>query len=488
MKSDVCIVGGGTAGYIAALVLKTKFPHLDINLIKSDKIGIVGVGEGSTPHWDTFIRTIGVTADEIIRECGVTFKTSIYFKNWGHKDYNHSVDESIMADYFNTKVKLLYKFYNNYPGIHIGPIEHLSKQINGEIRKPVNQFHFDTFKLNEFLKKKSEERGIKVIDDEITEVVPGELGIAFIKGKQVYQSNFWVDATGFKKLLMSKLNSEWIGVDPWLTLDTAITYHTHKDEIPDLWTEAHALSAGWKFKIPLQERQGNGYIFDSNYLTEDAAMEEINNVELAGKKNIKTIKFTAGYLKETWKGNCFAIGLTGSFFEPLEATSIATSVQQSFMLATNFIGYDQIVIDRYNEQFTKLVKNIRDFLILHYRTKRTDTQFWKDKAAMDIPDSLAAKLEIAKRRLLTKDDFDDGHYALWRDHHYAIVMYGLGMLDPEMIKMQYESLPESVKKQLFFEKNYEVESAFAVQYIHHDKFLKQVREGTRVVDEEKVCN
>ena len=89
---NITIVGGGTAGYIAALVLKTKFPHLDINLIKSDKIGIVGVGEGSTPHWDTFIRTIGVTADEIIRECGVTFKTSIYFKNWGHKDYNHSVD------------------------------------------------------------------------------------------------------------------------------------------------------------------------------------------------------------------------------------------------------------------------------------------------------------------------------------------------------------------------------------------------------------
>ena len=177
MKSDLCIVGGGTAGYVAALVLKTKYPHLNINLIKSDKIGIIGVGEGSTPHWDTFIKTVGITADEIIRECGVTLKTSIYYKNWGHKDYIHSVDNSIMKDYFNTKIKLLYKFYNNYSGIHIGPVEHLAKQLNGEVRKPVNQFHFDNLKLNTFLKKKSEERGVNVIDDEITEVHTGEHGI-----------------------------------------------------------------------------------------------------------------------------------------------------------------------------------------------------------------------------------------------------------------------------------------------------------------------
>ena len=105
-------------------------------------------------------------------------------------------------------------------------------------------------------------------------------------------------------------------------------------------------------KVPLQDKQGNGYIFDSNYLSEDEAMEEINNVELAAKDNIRTIRFTAGYLEETWKGNCFAIGLTGSFFEPLEASSIATSIQQSFMLATNLINYDQVVIDRYNKQFS----------------------------------------------------------------------------------------------------------------------------------------
>ena len=483
MKSDLCIVGGGTAGYVAALVLKTKYPHLNINLIKSDKIGIIGVGEGSTPHWDTFIKTVGITADEIIRECGVTLKTSIYYKNWGHKDYIHSVDNSIMKDYFNTKIKLLYKFYNNYSGIHIGPVEHLAKQLNGEVRKPVNQFHFDNLKLNTFLKKKSEERGVNVIDDEITEVHTGEHGIHSVKGKVIYHSNFWIDATGFKKLLMSKLNAKWIGVDPWLSLNTAITYRTYKDEVPDLWTEAHALSAGWKFKVPLQDKQGNGYIFDSNYLSEDEAMEEINNVELAAKDNIRTIRFTAGYLEETWKGNCFAIGLTGSFFEPLEASSIATSIQQSFMLATNLINYDQVVIDRYNKQFIKLVENIRDFLILHYRTKRTDTKFWRDKASMDIPDSLAAKLEIVKSRLLTKDDFDDGHYALWRDQHYAIVMYGMGLLDQDMVKSHYEALPEAIKKQLFFEKNDEVDQQFAVEYIYHDKWLQQVRKGERVVDE-----
>jgi len=476
MKTDLCIVGGGTAGYVAALVLKTKYPHLNINLIKSDKIGIVGVGEGSTPHWDNFIRTVGITADEIIRECGVTFKTSIYFKNWGYKDYNHSVDNSIMKDYFNTKIKLLYKFYNNYHPKQIGPVEHLAKQLNSESRKPVNQFHFDTFKLNAFLKKKSEERGVKVIDDEITEVHTGEHGIHSIKGKVLYHSNFWVDATGFKKLLISKLNSKWVGVDPWLTLNTAITYHTHKDEVPDLWTEAHALSAGWKFKIPLQERQGNGYIFDSNYLSEDAAMEEINNVELAAKDKLKTIRFTAGYLEETWKGNCFAIGLTGSFFEPLEATAIATSIQQSFILMHNLHSYNKNTIDKYNNEMNNIHQNLCDFVFLSYMNKKNDTDFWRMCQTLDVPDTLKNNLELWKNRFPILSDFD-GEYNLFYQSNFIVKLHGLNMIDKEVIKKQFKSYDEKLKKEIQIQMELHLKQIENTSVYKHKKLINKIREN-----------
>lgn len=488
--NSICIVGGGTAGFITALILKRKFPHLEIKVIKSDKIGIIGVGEGSTPHFDKFLKFVGLKQMDIIKECGVTYKTSIAYTNWSNKNYIHSVDQRILDKINDLNIRLLHLFNKNIEPIELTPKEHLMKKIDSSLNKPINQFHFNNFKLNTFFNKVALERGIEVIDDEITDVTVDQFGnIKMVSSDmQDYISDFYVDATGFKKVLFSKLDPNWVDVSKWLTLDSALVYQTTKKEVPNLWTDAHALTCGWKFKIPLLERQGNGYIFDSNFCNEDQAAVELDRFD-PGVKELRSIKFKAGYLSNCWIRNCFATGLTSNFFEPLEASSIAISIQQAFMLSENLINYNHKILSRVNQQFKRMMENNRDFLILHYLGCRTDTPFWRSKRDMTLPGSLIDKLEISKQRLLILDDFsEDGQYALWKDHHYSIVMYGLGLLDKQMIKKQYDALPETVKKHSNFLDSYEVDYFNKAKYIYHDEWLREVLDNKRIINEEKDYN
>lgn len=481
--NSICIVGGGTAGYITALILKRRFPNIKITLIKSDKIGIIGVGEGSTPHWDDFLKFVDISPTDMVKHCGATCKTSIYFKGWAPKDYNHVVSHPILDEVLQLKVRLLHKFYEGQDPLYVGPREHLQKQIDPNLSKPFHQYHFDTFKLNNYLHKVAAMMGVKVIDDEITDVVFNDLGnVKSVSGKQQHFADFYVDASGFKKVIFSDLDCKWVDVNKWLTLDKAVVYRTELQEIPNVWTESQAMNYGWKFKIPVQDKQGNGYIFDSNYCSDAEAMEEVCKVDASQKFNWRTIPFRPGYLNKCWIKNCFATGLTGSFFEPLEATSIAISIQQAFMLANNLINYNKQTSDRVNDQFIKLVENSRDFIILHYLTKKTNNDFWKAQSQMALPDSLATKLDLFEQRLPVSDDFSgDGDYALWKDQHYSIVMYGLGMFDPKMIKKHYESLPDVVKKHLKELEVANIDYFKKTTYINHDEWLNQVREGRRVI-------
>ena len=211
-------------------------------------------------------------------------------------------------------------------------------------------------------------------------------------------------------------------------------------------------------------------------------MREICAVDPSEKLSWRTIPFKPGYLNKCCIKNCFATVITVSFFERLESTSIAISIQQAFMLSNNLINYNQQIIERVNHQFIKLVENSRDFIILHYLTKKTDNDFWISRADMDIPDSLATKLDLFERRLPVADDFsEDGDYALWCDQHYSIVMYGLGMFNSEMLKKHYVALPEIVKKHLNELYLGDIDYFKKTMYINHDEWLDEVREGTRVI-------
>ena len=448
--NSILIVGAGTAGLVTALILKTKYTQLNIDIVKSDKIGIIGVGEGSTEHWSDFLGFIGVDKKEIVKKCGATFKVGVNFKDWGTSNYLHQINENMNPKYAGDFImynKLIAEgkslidneFLNNmYPKVQLNDIL-------------IKQFHFDTHKLNDFLQDLCKKRGIDIINDEITDVKIDENGITSLNDK--YKADFYIDSTGFKRLLINKLGGEWESYSKYLKMNSAIVFPTGDEDNYNMWTLAKAMKYGWRFKIPVQGRHGNGYIFDSNYITPEQAKEEVEK-ELGYEIDVKKhIKFDPGALKDTWIKNCVAVGLSANFIEPLEASSIGSSIQSAYVLSQNILSYDDSTIKWYNKNITSINNNIRDFVALHYITDRNDTKFWQDIKDMPIPDTLQEKLDLWKTRLPCQDDFaGDSGYVLFKAFNWIVILYGLNKIDNDIAKERYSQLDKEFKSKLdYFE-------------------------------------
>jgi tryptophan 6-halogenase len=448
---SLTVVGGGTAGLISALILKNR-SNLEVNLIYSSNIGIVGVGEGSTEHFKDFMNFIGIKDSEIILECDATFKIGVMFDNWiKDKKYLHSVyhpHASKSGQYLNVYGKQIPENLNLYPESIVNNLIP-PRAIDVDSSAPTNQYHFNTFKLNDFLKKKAVAIGINVFDDDIVEVELDETGfIDFIVGeKSKYKSDFYIDATGFNRVLMNKLDVKWKSFSKYLKLNSAITFPTGDEDNYNYWTLAKAMNAGWRFKIPTWGRHGNGYIYDKNFITADEAKLEVEK-ELGHEVEIgKTFEFDPGALENVWSKNCVAMGLSGCFFEPLEATSIGLTIQQSFLLMHKIQNYDEKVIKDYNESFEKITENIRDFIVLHYLTKRNDTEFWKNILSVEIPESLKYNLEKWKTKLPIAEDFiNHSTYSMFSAANFAVVMAGLNLFDNDAILQEYNFLSDNLKR------------------------------------------
>ena len=231
---SLTVVGGGTAGLISALILKNR-SNLKVNLIYSSNIGIVGVGEGSTEHFKEFMNFVGIKDSEIILECDATFKIGVMFDNWiKDKKYLHSVYHpyaSKSGQYLNVYGKQIPENLNLYSESIVNNLVPPSA-ISIDSSAPTNQYHFNTFKLNDFLKKKAVATGINVFDDDIVEVQLDETGfIDFIVGeKSKYKSDFYIDATGFNRILMNKLDVKWKSFSKYLKLNSAITFPTGDED------------------------------------------------------------------------------------------------------------------------------------------------------------------------------------------------------------------------------------------------------------------
>lgn len=481
MKS-IGIIGGGTAGFVAALILKNTYPSVDIEVVRSTKIGTIGVGEGSTEHWSFFMDYVNIEPYEIIKECDATFKSGIMFENWGEKDYLQNVEGNLVGD----QQGLLF-VYAKYIAEGYGPkdlvgINTWNSMVpfnrfmdNTPKDTLVSQYHFNTNKLNDFLTKKSIERGISVVDDEILDVVTEQDQIKFLKSEnKIYNYDFYVDCTGFSKILISKLGAKWNSYSDYLAMKEAIVFPTDNEDYP-MWTLARAMDAGWMFRIPVWERKGNGYIFDSNFINADEAQREVESYLGHSIEVAKHIKFDPGALDKTWIGNCCAIGLSASFVEPLEASSIGTSIQQSFLLADRINNYNEHTIKLYNKQVEKILENIRDFIVLHYITNRDDTDFWKYIKTIDLPESLKDKLNLWKTRLPNKEDFSDiTTRLLFNEYNFLIVMHGLGLIDKETARKQYSLIPQDAKEYAH-EVQQNMEQLVNVKCIPHQMMIDLIR-------------
>lgn len=248
---------------------------------------------------------------------------------------------------------------------------------------------------------------------------------------------------------MNKLDNKWISFGKYLKMKSAITFpivNLKNEKNYDMWTLASAMDAGWRFKIPLCDRSGNGYIYDSDFINADQAKREVEK-KLGHEIEVKKeFNFDPGMLKNIWKKNCVAIGLSGSFFEPLEATSIGLTIQQSFLLMHKIPNYNNKTIKEYNNSFEKIINNIRDFLVLHYLTKKNNTDFWKSIYKLEIPESLQNNLEKWKNKLPIYEDFvNDSSYSMFRSANFILVLNGINFFNKEKVLKEYNMLKEELK-------------------------------------------
>ena len=462
---SIGIVGAGTAGLISALMFRKAFPTSTITIIASSKIGIIGVGEGSTEHWRSFMDACDIPTEELISNTAATHKYGIRYENWSTHtpDYFHSI--SGVDDIFANGLYATYMGFFEQKQLltsQTGSVGLVTNKIGRkDIHRTTNQFHFDTFKLNDYLTGLCFNRSIKFIDDTVQNVnIDSEYGVinsVDISGGMTIENDFWIDASGFQRVLMTELNNtEFESFSKYLLCDSAIAFPTESDPNGQIrpYTRARAASSGWMWEIPTQERRGNGYVYSSSHLTENEAIDEAR--EMSGydfEAPARSIKFDPGYLKNQWVKNCVAVGLASSFVEPLEASSIGSTILQAKLLIQNIASYTktsknmQVV---YNKQMTETFRNILTMIRLHYVSNRYDTRFWRDQSSMPINHELQELIGLWEERPPSRYDEYNAMHFMFQTPHLAHVMQGQGLIPagPSTIALDRLNIRDVVKLEM----------------------------------------
>ena len=454
---NIIVVGGGTAGCISALMLKKRYPYKNISIIESSKVGIVGVGESSTEHWTSFCKFIGINPLVAVTKCNGTFKHGVYFENWAEKDFVHSISAgqcTRFLSYYSVYGHLIsrksdpleltdcpdYKFVGKYGYKKCleGDPNYKKSSKCFKVSTPVNQYHFDTFALNKFLHNLCEKSGIKVYIDDIKsiELDPenGEIK-SLVSKKDTYEADFFIDCSGFSKLLLhKKMNIPWVSYSKYLPLNSAIAFATDEMEEYNSYTKSTARDYGWSWTIPTQTKTGNGYVYCDRFITKEQAHEEIEKCYGKELEVSREFKFDPGRLEKCWHNNCFAVGLSQSFVEPLEATSIGSVIQQMFCFLHFLPSYD---VDRCNDHVNQIFDNIVDYIQAHYLIKKENTEFWKEiKYNFNLTDNLQNNLSIWNHKLPSPIDINCP-WGMFSSINYIQILYGLDWFDIEKIKTEY---------------------------------------------------
>lgn len=387
----ITIVGGGTAGWIAAYFISKSYPGLyDISVIESSKIGIIGAGEGSTGTMvdllNGYFFNNKIDINNFLEKTDGTKKFGIRHIDWAkNSDYFAPLDASPFGFELDDEFLkyIIYKFKNKktHMASTVG-IEYENKIFNNTYA-----LHFDGNKVGNFFKDICILDGVEVIDAVVDEAIIDNNG--FVKclfldnGNHIY-SDFFIDCSGFSKKIISSVGSSWIDRSNHLPLNTAMPFTvSHGSEEIDPITKAHAMSSGWMWEIPLKTRKGMGYVFDENFISKEEAKIEVERKIKKEIDPIKIIKFKSGYLDKFWNKNVLALGLSSSFVEPLEATSIHNTIIQISIFTKEFLNpnkdilFNKINEKKYNDKITLLNELTIDFISIHYQGGRDDTEFWK---------------------------------------------------------------------------------------------------------------
>jgi len=440
--TNVVIAGGGTAGWMAAAAFsKLIGKSLNITLVESDEIGTVGVGEATIPPIKTFHKLLGINEQEMMRATQATFKLGIGFENWGQQNdsYIHSFGitgkECWAGEFHHFWLHGLRKGHNRPFGDYCFELQAakagkfaLSKQM------PINYaYHFDATLYAKYLRQFSEKLGVTRKEGKIEQVLKnpdnGHISALILANGERIDGDFFIDCTGFKGLLIEQ--ALHTGYDDWshlLPCDSAIAVQTKAVESPRPYTRSIARDSGWQWRIPLQNRVGNGLVYCSKYLSDEQAKQTLlDNIEGEMLTEPRVIKFKTGRRRKGWNKNCVALGLSSGFIEPLESTSIHLIMSGVIRLMRlfPFDGVNQASINEYNEKLDSELNAVRDFIVLHYKaTQRSDSEFWRHCSAMEIPDSLQHKMALFEQS--GRVFLDDGD--IFRVDSWTQVMLGQGMM------------------------------------------------------------
>lgn len=401
--NKIVIVGGGTAGWMTASLFAKHWKNsgVEITLIESANIPTVGVGEGSTPYLQRLLKTLDINELEWMSACNATYKNNIEFVNWTsqsvHKSYSHPFPSTIDTKHVEALEQqniLRRQGYN----CHVRPDDYLFMSMLAKQHKsPISNnnvgvknsygYHFDSALLGTFLSQYSQKIGVKRVVANVTKVTQGkdgEISTVYTECGNHFDGDFFVDCTGFSALLIEKtLNVPFVNYADNLFNDSAVAIPSKVANKLKPQTTSTALSAGWAWHIPLQNRVGNGYVYSSQYQSKESAEKELRN--FIGEENIvgsvKHLKMRVGRTEKHWHKNCLAIGLSQGFIEPLEATALhitQTSIEDFIELIEKGNGSTQAQ-DYFNEKVNFHFERIRDFIVLHYFVNtRNDTQYWHD--------------------------------------------------------------------------------------------------------------
>ncbi|WP_438864708.1 tryptophan halogenase family protein [Neptunicella sp.] len=440
--NNVIIAGGGTAGWMCAAALsKLLGKNLNITLIESDDIPTVGVGEATIPTLLVFHKLLGINEAEFMAATNATFKLGIAFENWKdvEQDYIHSFgflgQDCWAAGFQHFWLRGLKQNLVSELGDYIP--EHLACR-EGRFAVLANQdknyaFHLDAGLYAKFLRELAEKHGCQRVEGKIQQVNLREdnghiQSLTLASGQQI-DGDLFIDCTGFKGLLIEQ--ALHTGYEDWshlLPCDSAIAVQTTTINKPVPYTRSIAHDSGWQWRIPLQNRTGNGLVFCSRYLSDDDAKQLLlNNIEGELLNEPRVIKFRTGVRRKHWNKNCVAIGLSSGFIEPLESTSIHL-IQQSIvrlMLMFPSNGINSAQVDEFNQQTQTEIDNIKDFVILHYYlTDRTDSPFWRYCRSIPIPESLKHRMELFRQSAKALKQPNE----LFGETSWVQVMLGQGLM------------------------------------------------------------
>ncbi len=419
----VVIVGGGTAGWMAGAALTRLLSgQCTVSLIESEAIGVVGVGEATLPHIRSFNERLGIPEAEFMARTRATFKLGIEFRDWGRigDSYIHPFGTfgrgAGAIDFHHYWSRLARE------GQDLPPLDELSyactlarearfehpDQGRGGLSSTFGYaYQFDALLFAPYLRSLAEEAGAVRTEGMVVDVErDGESGlirsVTLADGERV-EGDLFIDCSGFRSLLLGRaLDEPFEDWSQWLPTDRAVAMPCRTETAVTPYTSAIAMPAGWRWRIPLQHRTGNGYVYASAFIGDgDAARALEEAVEGEKLAEPRLLRFKAGRRRRSWVGNCVAIGLASGFLEPLESTSIYLVQQAITALIELFPSRAMDASDR--DEFNRVIDleydRIRDFLILHYHaTSRDDSPFWNYVRTMPIPDSLGEKLELWRRR------------------------------------------------------------------------------------------